>query len=100
MGDWIGREARGGQAWLTYHVSGNQSFQLEYLNKKTSKDFIPGAVTQNSIKATFNKRVGRDFELTGWYQFERWKAPVYLSGPQNNSTGTLQMTYVVKRHTD
>ena len=22
MGDWIGREAKGGQAWLTYHLSG------------------------------------------------------------------------------
>ncbi len=22
MGDWIGRQAKGGQAWLTYHLSG------------------------------------------------------------------------------
>src|SRR6185312_235154 len=41
MGDWIGREAKGGQAWLTWHLSGNEWIQLSYLNKKTPKDFIP-----------------------------------------------------------
>ena len=45
MGDWIGREAKGGQAWLTWHLSGNEWVQLEYLNKKTPKDFIPGGTT-------------------------------------------------------
>ncbi len=29
LGDWIGREAKGGQAWLTYHLSGNEWVQLE-----------------------------------------------------------------------
>ena len=28
LGDWIGREAKGGQAWLTYHLSGNESVAL------------------------------------------------------------------------
>ena len=40
MGDWIGREAKGGQAWLTYHLSPREQIGLEYLNKKTPKDFI------------------------------------------------------------
>ncbi|MGI4755667.1 MAG: capsule assembly Wzi family protein, partial [Janthinobacterium lividum] len=34
MGDWIGREAKGGQAWLTYHLSGNETLSLQYLRKK------------------------------------------------------------------
>ena len=50
MGDWIGREAKGGQAWLTYHLSGNEWIQFEYLNKKTPKDFIPGGTTQNQYQ--------------------------------------------------
>ncbi len=58
MGDWIGREAKGGQAWLTYHLSGNELIQLEYLNKKTPKDFIAGGTTQNQFTATVMKRFG------------------------------------------
>ena len=42
LGDWIGREAKGGNATLTYHLSGNETLSLGYLRKKNSKDFIPG----------------------------------------------------------
>ncbi|MGH9596859.1 MAG: capsule assembly Wzi family protein, partial [Edaphobacter sp.] len=66
MGDWIGREAKGGQAWLTYHLSGNEWIQLEYLNKKTAKDFVPGGTTQNQFKADVVKRFGKDVELNAW----------------------------------
>ena len=98
MGDWISREAKGGQAWVTYHLSGNEWVQLEYLNKKTPKDFIPGGTTQNSFRASVVKRVGQDVELDAWYQFERWKAPIYLPGGQNNSTAAVQVTYFPKLH--
>ena len=87
MGDWIGREAKGGQAWLTYHLSGNEWVQFEYLNKKTPKDFIgsltpggPGGTTQNSYMVTVVKRLGQNIELNGWLQYERWKAPIYKAG--------------------
>ncbi len=44
MGDWIGRQAKGGQAWLTYHLSGNEWVQLEFLRKATPQSFHPRAV--------------------------------------------------------
>jgi hypothetical protein len=93
MGDWIGREAKGGQAWLTYHLSGNEWVQLEYLNKKTPHDFVPLGTTQNEFKATFVKRIGRDVELNAWVQYERWKAPIYLPGPQSDTVGAFQVTW-------
>jgi hypothetical protein len=93
MGDWIGREAKGGQAWLTYHLSGNEWVQLEYLNKKTPKDFIPGGTTQNQFKASVVKRIGKDIELNAWIQHERWKAPIYLPGQQTNTIGAFQITW-------
>lgn len=98
FGDWIGREAKGGQVWLTYHLSGGESVQLEYLNKKTPKDFIPLGTTQNQFKIAVVKRIGHDYELNAWYQYERWKAPVYLSGAQNDSVGAFQITYYPKLH--
>ncbi|MEO8738021.1 MAG: capsule assembly Wzi family protein [Edaphobacter sp.] len=99
MGDWIGREAKGGQAWLTYHLSGNEWVQLEYLNKKTPKDFIPGGTTQNQFKATVVKRFGPDLELNAWVQYEGWKAPIYLPGAQNDNTFAMQVTFFPKLKT-
>jgi len=96
MGDWIGREAKGGQAWLTYHLSGNEWVQLEYLNKKTPKDFIAGGTTQNQFKVNVVKRLGKDVELNGYYQYEGWKAPIYKSGLQKNNTVSVQLTWFPK----
>lgn len=99
MGDWIGREAKGGNAWLTYHLSANEWVQLEYLNKKTPKDFIYAGTTQNQFKIDVVKRLRPDVELDAWYQFEKWKAPVYVPGAQNDSIFTVQVKFYPKLRT-
>ena len=96
MGDWIGREAKGGQAWLTWHLSGNEWVQVEYLNKKTPKDFIPNGTTQNSFTLNVVKRLKKDIEVNGWVQYERWKAPVYMTGLQSDTTAAVQVTWYPK----
>ncbi len=114
MGDWIGRQAKGGQAWLTYHLSGNEWVQLEFLRKATPQSFIlgpynlatasytygtgvensGGGVSQTSFKAQVVKRfMHNDLELNAWYQFERWKAPIYMPGQQGSTTTAVQLTY-------
>lgn len=93
MGDWIGREAKGGQAWLTYNLSGNEWIQFEYLNKKTPFNFIPGGTTQNQFQASIVKRLGREWELNSWVQYEGWKAPIYKPGLQKNTAIAFQMTW-------
>jgi hypothetical protein len=105
MGDWIGREAKGGQAWLTYHLSGNEWVQFEYLNKKTPKDFIPGGTTQNEYRVSVVKRLGQDVELNAWLQYERWKAPfpengvnLYRTGLQQDTVVAAQFTWFPKLH--
>ena len=114
MGDWIGREAKGGQAWLTYHLSADEWVQLEYLNKKTPKDFIPGGTTQNQFKVDVLKKLGHNLSLDAWLQYERWKAPVFtiananplnVVGPalyhpdaQSDTTVAAQITWYPKLH--
>ncbi len=104
MGDWIGREAMGGQAWLTYHLSANEWVQFEYLKKRTHSDFIPGGVTQNQYKIDVVKYFGKNVELDAWAQLERWKAPVYIqkSGGAANFDNaiTVQLTWFPKLHAD
>lgn len=93
MGDWIGREAKGGNAWLTWHLSGNESLQVSYMNKKTPKDFIIDGTTQNQFRATAIKRFGPDVEMNAWVQYEGWKAPVYKTGKQSNTAIAFQLTW-------
>jgi hypothetical protein len=114
MGDWIGREAKGGQAWLTYHLSGDELIQLEYLNKKNDKDFAPGSpsataidpfgvlsgfnalggTTQNQGKLKVVKRLFHDqIELNGTIQYEKWSAPAYKTGPQSDTSTSIQITF-------
>ncbi len=104
MGDWIGREAMGGQAWLTYHLSANEWVQFEYLKKRTHSDFIPGGVTQNQYKIDVVKRLTKDVELDAWVQLERWKAPIYVQRSNNganfDNAVTVQITWFPKLHAD
>ena len=92
FGDWIGREAKGGQVWLTYHPSGNEMVQIEYLKKNDDKDF--SGTTQNSFKASVVKRFHHDdVELNAWFQYERFKAPLYLPGITTNTATAVQLTF-------
>jgi hypothetical protein len=111
LGDWIGREAKGGQAWLTWHLSGNEWVQAEYMHKQTPGDFIPGTynagantygpggTTQNQFRVDVVKRIGPDIEVKGWYQHERWVAPIYRTGVQSDNTVTVQVTFFPKLKT-
>jgi hypothetical protein len=99
FGDWIGREDKGGQGWITYHLSGNEWLQVGVRNQKAAKDFIAGGTTFNDINFQAVKRIGRDFEIKGNFAYERWKAPIYLSGPQTVTTTTIQLTWFPKGKT-
>jgi Capsule assembly protein Wzi len=125
FGDWIGREDKGGQAWITWHLSGNEMIQAGYRNQKATSNFIPGSTTQTIPGSTtaspdscpsnyskcllpggttlndFNfqvvKRFGKDFEVNGNFALEHWKAPIYLPGQQTVTTTTIQLTWFPER---
>jgi hypothetical protein len=93
FGDWIGREDKGGWAWLTYHLSGNESVQVSFRRQKAAKDFVPGGTTLNDLNARVVKRIGRDLEIDALFQFERWKAPVYLTEQQTVTNTSIQISW-------
>ena len=97
FGDWIGREDKGGQGWVTYHLSGNEWIQVSVRNQKAAKDFIPGGTTLNDINFQVVKRLGKDLEVKGNFAYERWKAPVYLPGLQTVTTTNIQLTWFPNR---
>lgn len=98
FGDWIGREDKGGQAWVTYHLSGNEWIQVSVRNQKAAKDFI--ATPTNQYGSTINdlafqavKRVARDFEINGSFALEHYKEPIYKAGTQTVTTTNIQLTW-------
>jgi hypothetical protein len=97
FGDWIGREDKGGQAWITYHLSGNELLQVGLRNQKATTYFIPGGTTLNDINFQAVKRIGKDFEINGNFALEHWKAPIYLPGQQTVTTTTIQLTWFPER---
>ena len=116
FGDWIGREDKGGQAWITYHLSGNEWLQASYRNQKATSNFIPnstsatftgspcsvsspclppGGTTLNDFNFQVVKRIGREFEVNGNFTWEKWKAPIYtqVGGQQTVTATTIQLTW-------
>jgi len=92
-GDWIGRQGKGGQVWLTWHLSPREDVQFQYRNAKASGGFIPGGTTQNDFAVEATKRFRNDFELRGLVQYERWQAPIYKPGLQSDTLATFQFTW-------
>jgi len=93
MGDWIGREDKGGQAWLTYHLSPREWVQLNFRSAKASKDFIPGGTTQTDFSFDLAKRLTPNVEVKANVQYEQWLVPLYKAGRQSDTTTTFQLTW-------
>jgi hypothetical protein len=93
MGDWIGRENKGGQAWLTYHLSPREWLQASYRSDKAAKDFIPGGTTQVDFSLEAVKRLTPNVEMKANLQYERWLIPLYKPGRQTDTSTTFQLTW-------
>ena len=96
MGDAFGREGKGGQAWATYHLSPQEQVQVSFRNAKVAKDFVPLGTTQNSIDLRVVKRLRPDVELNADLQHEWWKAPVYQSNRQSDTSITFRLTWIAR----
>ena len=97
IGDWMGREAKGGQAWVTYHLSGNEWIQVSYRGQKAAKDFIAGGTTINDFSGQVVKRIGSDLEIKGNFTYENYLAPIYLTDKQTVTNTTFQLTWYPHR---
>lgn len=93
LGDWIGREDKGGDATLTWHYKPDQKVEFEYRRVKAAKDFIPSGTTQQDFTLTGVLRPIRDLEVRGGVQPEFWRAPLLRQGLQRSVSLTLMLIY-------
>jgi len=93
IGNWIGREGKGYQAWSTWHLSPQSSIQVAVRNAKIANDFIPGGSTQWDWNLSGTLRVRRDFEIKPFLQYETWLIPVLAPTRQRDFTSSVQVTW-------
>lgn len=93
VGDWVGREAHGVQAWSTYWFTPKTSLQFGYRNQRVSSDFIPHGETIHDASVNLNLWFRKEWNITTLVQYEQWNAPVLATGLQRNWTSSVGVQY-------
>jgi hypothetical protein len=76
------------------------------VGQKATKDFIATSpttqygTTLNDLRVQIVKRIRDDFELSGSFTFEHYKAPIFLPGQQAVTTTNIQLTWYPSRKAD
>jgi hypothetical protein len=93
MGNWMGRQSQGAQAWTTYWFTPRNKLQFEFRHQKVSRQFIPngGTLADGSVHADF--WAGSKFSLSAGVQYEKWDFPIIASTRQSNVTSSLQLSF-------
>ena len=93
MGNWVGREGQGVQAWTTYWFTPRNKLQFEFRHLKVSREFVPqgGTLTDGSVRADF--WVKPTFSVSAVVQYETWTFPVIASTQQSNVATSVQLTF-------
>jgi hypothetical protein len=93
IGNWIGREGQGLQAWSKYSFNARNSCQFGYRHAKVSSAFFPGGATLNDASAQADFLLGREFGVSSRVQYEHWSYPLLAPQPQTNISVSMQLTY-------
>ena len=93
MGSWIGREAKGGQFWATYHLTAATTIETSYRRAKLAKDFIAGGGTQDDVRVEAEFPIRPDLTASAAFQVEHWKIPVLAGTPQTNVSTSVELVW-------
>jgi membrane-associated phospholipid phosphatase len=93
LGNWMGRESQGVQAWSNYRFSPRSFIQASFRHQKVSHQFMPGGGTLTDAALSANVWLRNDLSVSGSVQYERWLYPIITPGAQTNFTSSLQLTF-------
>jgi len=93
MGNWVGREGQGAQAWTTYWFTPRNKLQFEFRHLKVSREFVPegGTLADGRVRGDFWVR--SSFSLSAIVQYEAWTFPVISPTKQSNFTTSVQVSF-------
>jgi hypothetical protein len=97
LASWIGRQGRGGQAWVTYWLSAKDQIQFTYRHAEADRVFIGGGrMNDYGANATFD--LGNQWSVSGLMQYEQWNFPVLSPRGQTNITASVGVTFYPLHH--
>jgi hypothetical protein len=94
MGNWVGREAKGGQVWLAYSAGPQRRFEVSYRRAKLAKDFIPSGGTQNNVRFAADWFLRPSLQARATLQYERWRIPALAAGPQSDVVAGFEVRWL------
>jgi membrane-associated phospholipid phosphatase len=93
MGDWVGRQGRGIQAFGTYWLSARNKVEVSFRKQAVSPDHLRGGTLYDErVASTFMLKPS--LELSGYVQYERWNFPLLASTTQSNVAVAVQLNFV------
>lgn len=93
LGDWVGREGKGGQVSSTYWLAPDRRVQVYWKNHMIAPDFIPGGAHQNDFGTNIDYAIGAHFRASGTFQYETYTIPFLAPGRQSDVTVEVNLSY-------
>jgi membrane-associated phospholipid phosphatase len=93
LGNWIGRQGQGAQAWSTYWFTPQDKLQFSFRHQKVSQQLVPfgGTLTDGEVRGDFWIR--NQFSVTASVQYEKWNFPVISPTKETDVSTSVQFTY-------
>jgi hypothetical protein len=93
LGNWMGRQSQGVQAWSTYRFSPRNFIQANFRHQKVSQQYMPGGGSLTDASLSANCWLRTDLSVSGTIQYERWLFPIITPGAQRDVTTSFQVTF-------
>jgi hypothetical protein len=93
LGNWMGRQSQGVQAWSNYRFSPRSFIQASFRHQKVSQQYMPGGGTLTDVSLSANFWLRDDLSVSGAIQYERWLYPIITPGAQTNVASSLQLVF-------
>lgn len=93
MGNWVGREGQGVQAWTSYWLGPRNKLQFEFRHLKVSHEFIPNGGTLADASVRADLWVRSSFSFSAAVQYEAWTVPVISPTRQSDISSSVQVTF-------
>jgi len=93
LGNWMGRQSQGVQAWSNYRFSPRSFIQASFRHQKVSQQYMPGGGSLTDVSFSANFWLRNDLSLSSTFQYERWLYPIITPGAQSNVTNSLQLVF-------
>jgi hypothetical protein len=99
LGNAVGRDARAFEGRTGYWFSARTRVEAGFRQTKGGLSFLPGGSTISDAFLHADCRLSDEWSIGGFAQYERFLIPSYISGPHQNESVRLQITWTPRSAT-